>query len=403
MTLNALSFLLLLLPVAAATGWVIGRRNALLGKSRPVSVNSDYLKGLQYLVNEDADKAIEVFVHLLEVDNETVETHLALGNLFRRQGEVDRALKIHQNLVARPNLDPMHRNQARYELARDYLKAGVLDRAENLFKDLADQGIFRERSLKGLISIYEQERDWSAAVEISRQLETTQGHSLRPVIAQYHCELAEQALRQKEHEEALSLIRLALKEHSDCVRASLMEGRIEEQNENFRKALKAYQRVMDQDVEFVGEILAPLERCFEALGDHDGWKTQLEKLISRFDGAAPRLAMAGLLERENKQQLAVDYLADYLQTHTSWLVFHHLLELSQTDLHEHFGESLETLQNALEKMIKTSARYHCSNCGFEGPSLHWQCLRCKQWNALSPVKDVIPDSLSGAAYVPTSA
>ena len=394
MTLNGLGLLILLLPLAAATGWVIGRRNAFLAKPRPVSLNSDYLKGLRHLVNEDADKAIEVFVRLLEVDNETVETHLALGNLFRRQGEVDRALKIHQNLVARPNLAPMHRNQACYELGRDYLRAGVLDRAENLFKDLADQGIFQTRSLEGLVSIYEQERDWQRAIETSRRLESAQGQSLRPVIAQYYCELAEQSRRKKEHEAALSLLRQALAEHPDCVRASLMEGQIEEQNENYKKAQKAYQRVVRQDVEFVGDIIEPLERCFIALGDLPGWHKQLQQLMRHNEGAALRVAMARLLVREGRDREAVDYLSKYLQDHPSWLGFHHLLDLTQGNIGGALSDSIESLRKALQQMIAASPNYLCGNCGFEGPSLHWQCLRCQHWNSLSPVKDLIPSVTS---------
>lgn len=136
-----------------------------------VPLHADYLRGIRHLVNDDSDRAIESFVRALDVDNETVETHLALGNLFRRQGEVDRALRIHENLVARPSLSTDNRNLARYELARDYLCAGVLDRAEGLFQDLMNQNLFRDRTMSGLVTIYEQEREWERAIDITRRLE----------------------------------------------------------------------------------------------------------------------------------------------------------------------------------------------------------------------------------------
>ena len=392
MTLSTASLYLLLLPLAAATGWLLGRRSAMGLSSRPVSVNSDYLKGLRHLVNEDADKAIEVFVRLMEVDNETVETHLALGDLFRRQGEVDRALKIHQNLVARPNLSPKHRNQACYELARDYLRAGVLDRAEDLYRDLAEQGIYHERSLAGLVSIYEQERDWERAIETSRRLEAVQGHNLRPVIAQYYCEMAEEAWRRKEHEEALEVLRKAMTEHPQCVRASLMQGQIEEQNGNYRQAIKAYNRVVQQDSEFIAEIIAPLERCYEALGERSRWQEELAQLMQRYEGSAPRVAHARLLASEGREREAVDELASYLEARPSWTGFHHLLELQQSSAGSALGNSAESLRKALQQMIASSAQYHCSSCGFEGHRLHWQCPRCKHWNSLSPIKDVITGS-----------
>lgn len=402
MTLSATGLYLLLLPLAALTGWILGRRSAFDASSRPVSVNPDYLRGLRYLVNEDADKAIEVFTRLMEVDNETVETHLALGDLFRRQGEVDRALKIHQNLVARPNLSPQHRNQACYELARDYLRAGVLDRAENLYRDLAEQGIYLERCLTGLVSIYEQERDWERAIEISRRLEAVQGHNLRPVIAQYLCELTDECLRRKEHEAALGYLRRALSEHPECVRASIMEGRIEEQNGNYGKAMKAYQRVAKQDIEFIGEVIAPLERCYQAQSDEDGWREQLVQFMRRYEGSAPRVALARQLVREGREREAVDELVGYLEAHPSWTGFHHLLELQHSSAGNALSGSAEALRKALQQMIAASPHYHCSSCGFEGHRLHWQCPRCKHWNSLAPVKDVIPVSPDSAFVQPAA-
>lgn len=402
MTLGATGLYLLLLPVAALTGWLIGRRSAFAQGKQPISVNPDYLRGLRYLVNEDADKAIEVFTRLMEVDNETVETHLALGDLFRRQGEVDRALKIHQNLVARPNLSAKHRNQACYELARDYLRAGVLDRAENLYRDLVEQGIYLERGLSGLVSIYEQERDWERAIETSRRLEAVQGHNLRPVIAQYLCEMADTALRSKEHEQALILLRRARTEHPECVRASIMEGRIEEQNGNIARAIKAYQRVGRQDIEFIAEVLEPLERCYQQQGDEAGWHSQLEHFMKRYEGSAPRVALARQLVRDGRQREAVDVLANYLDKQPSWTGFHHLLELQHSSAGEALSGSAEALRKALQQMIAASPHYHCSSCGFEGHQLHWQCPRCKHWNSLAPVKDVIPISPDAAFVQPAA-
>lgn len=398
MTLSVASLFLLLLPIAALSGWFIGRRSAFAQGKQPISLNPDYLRGLRYLVNEDADKAIEVFTRLMEVDNETVETHLALGDLFRRQGEVDRALKIHQNLVARPNLSAKHRNQACYELARDYLRAGVLDRAENLYSDLAEQGIYLERCLSGLVSIYEQERDWERAIETSRRLEAVQGHNLRPVIAQYLCEMADATLRRQEHEEALNLLRRARTEHPDCVRASIMEGKIEEQNGNIANAMKAYQRVARQDIEFIGEVLEPLEHCYQLQNDDAGWRIQLEQFMKRYEGSAPRVALARQLVREGREREAVDVLVSYLDKRPSWTGFHHLLELQHSSAGEALSGSAEALRKALQQMITASPHYHCSSCGFEGHQLHWQCPRCKHWNSLAPIKDVIPAS-SEAVFV----
>jgi len=166
-----LNLLWLLLPVAAASGWWVARHTELVSQARKKSsLTSDYFKGLNYLVNEQPDKAIEVFIRVVEVDSETIETHLALGSLFRRRGEVDRAIRIHQNLIARPSLNREQRTQALLELGQDYMNAGLLDRAESLFLELVELDAHTVRALQLLADIYEQEKDWQACLDIVEQL-----------------------------------------------------------------------------------------------------------------------------------------------------------------------------------------------------------------------------------------
>lgn len=380
---------LLLLPAAAASGWYL-RGRMRRPEERPPQVHPDYLRGISHLVNDDADKAIEVFVRLLEVDNETVETHLALGNLFRRQGEVDRALRVHQNLVARPNLKPVHRNQARFELAQDYLRAGVLDRAENLFRELVDQGMFLERALSGLVAIYEAERDWQQAIETTRRLESVRGHSLRPVIAQYFCELAENERTAGDVQAALRHIKSARGEFRECVRASLLRGEIEEAAGDHGTAIKAYRQVLKQDVDFVTEILAPMERCFLARDDFDGYRRFLEEVIQRYEGPAPHIALARLLERQRRNDEAIAHLSDYLQATPNWIAFYHLLDLTWSGTRTGLSGPLDSLRQSLRQVIDRQPLYHCGHCGFSGRYLHWQCPSCKQWNSVAPVRDVKP-------------
>ena len=377
-----------LLPLAAASGWYLAKRKPVIPSLDERRVSNDYLQGLQHLVNEDPDKAIQVFVRMLEVDNETVEIHLALGNLFRRQGEVDRALRIHQNLVARPALSAEHRWQARFELARDYLRAGMLDRAEELLKELVELGMFQDQTLAGLISIYEQERDWQRAIEMTRRLESVRGSSMRPVIAQYHCELAEVERRRQELRAASDYLRKALEEFRDCVRASLMLGEIEEAAGNHETAARHYLRVPEQDAEFIGEVLEPLERCYERMGQLDAWRATLEEMATVHQGTAASIAMARLLVKQDNPQGAIDYLAQAVEKTPSWVGFHHLLELSRTDAHDQLP--VQELRQALRQVIMASPRYQCVHCGFSGKTLYWQCPGCRQWNSVTPLKDVIP-------------
>lgn len=380
---------LLLLPLAAASGWYVRGRLRLPEENPPV-VHPDYLRGISHLVNDDADKAIEVFMRLLEVDNETVETHLALGNLFRRQGEVDRALRVHQNLVARPNLQAVHRNQARYELAQDYLRAGVLDRAEDLFRELVDQGMYLDRALAGLVSIYEAERDWGQAIETTRRLESARGHTLRPVIAQYQCELAEEARTAKDPAAALAHLKTARGEYRECVRASLLRGAIEEAAGDHGAAIKCYRQVARQDIDFVTEVLAPLERCFLALDDAAGYRRFLDDVIARYDGAAPQVALARLLQRQGDIDAGIAALANYLQATPNWIGFYHLLDITRSGSTTGLSGPLDSLRESLRQIIHNQPLYHCGHCGFAGRYLHWQCPSCKQWNSMAPVRDLRP-------------
>ena len=222
-----LEILFLLLPVAALSGWLVGR-GGVSGHRREEGglFSPDYFKGLNYLLNEQPDKAVEVFVQMLEVDSETVETHFALGNLFRRRGEVDRAIRIHQNLIARPTLNRTQRNQALFELARDYMAAGLLDRAEALFEELIDDREYSEQVGCQLLEIYQQEKEWDQAIEVARRLQGT-GIDGAPLISHFYCELAERAMRRNDYAEAGKLLKRALSEDRANVRVSLLEGRME--------------------------------------------------------------------------------------------------------------------------------------------------------------------------------
>lgn len=380
---------LVLLPLAAASGWYLRGRAWRPEEQAPV-VNPDYLRGISHLVNDDADKAIEVFVRLLEVDNETVETHLALGNLFRRQGEVDRALRVHQNLVARPNLQAVHRNQARIELAQDYLRAGVMDHAEDLYRELLDQGMFMDRVLRGLITIYEAQREWQHAIETMRRLESVRGYAMRPVTAQYFCELADDARADGDHENAFKYLKSARSEFRECLRASLLQGEIEESAGNREAAIKAYRQVTKHDPDFATEVLEPLQRCYAAQENLRGYRRFLDDLIGSHDGVAPQIARARLSQEEGDYDAAIADLSAYLERYPNWIAFYHLLDITWSDSRAGLSGPLDSLRQSLRNMLAQQPLYHCGQCGFSGRYLHWQCPSCQQWNTIAPLRDIKP-------------
>ncbi len=311
--MNPEPLLWLLLPVAAASGWWLGRRRVADGERADEDLRSDYFRGINYLLNEQPDKAIEVFIKVLEVDHETVETHLALGNLYRRRGEVDRAIRIHQNLVARSSLEAVQRSEALLELGQDYLSAGLLDRAEDLFQELAQSDSYRVQALRQLIDIYEQESDWDKAIESSRELEKVTGNQLGAVIAHYHCEQAVAARQSGDVAAALRRIGQALDCHRGCVRASLIEGDVFAEQRDFQRALRAYQRVEDQDPDYLPETIGRTHRCYRALGHTEEMQSYLKRLLERYGWMSVALELADIQQRTRGADAAIEFMTTRLR------------------------------------------------------------------------------------------
>jgi lipopolysaccharide assembly protein B len=380
---DSLALAWLMLPLGAALGWYLARR-----WPRPLEQDrsrSEYLAGLTHLVNQDPDQAIAAFVKAVEVDDETVELHLTLGSLFRKRGEVDRALRIHENLLARPALKPLYRNQARFELAQDFFKAGVMDRAEALFKELVAGGMFLQPSLENLVALYEQVRDWRAALEAARQLEAVKSSSLRPLVGQYYCELAEAARARKDPAEALRLAGRALSEHPECVRASLLQGALHEAGGDLAAAIKAYRRVPEQDARYLGEVLEPLRRCHEGRGDLAGYRRFLDEAEEFWKHPALVPAKARLMQAAGED--VAPYLMERLQRQPQWPALDLLLATTAAQPAGGLAPLLEGLRKSLRSVLERRPKYQCIHCGFTPGLLFWQCPRCKQWTTVVPLDE----------------
>jgi lipopolysaccharide biosynthesis regulator YciM len=380
---DSLALAWLMLPLGAALGWYLARRWP-RPHEQDTRGSSEYLTGLTHLVNQDPDQAIAAFVKAVEVDDETVELHLTLGGLFRKRGEVDRALRIHENLLARPSLKPLHRNQVRFELAQDFLKAGVIDRAEALFKELVAQGMFLRESLEHLVALYEQVRDWRQALEAARQLEAVKSSSLRPLIGQYYCELSEAARGRKDLPEALRLAGRALAEHPECVRASLLQGALHEAAGDLGAAIKAYRRVPEQDPRYIGEVLEPLRRCHDGRQDRAGYSAFLEEAEELWKHPSVVLARAQLMRAENIDPSS--YLIERLQRQPQWKGLDVLLQATGARVPD-AAPLIEGLRLAMVKVLERRPVYQCVHCGFAPTLLFWQCPSCKQWTTVAPLDE----------------
>jgi lipopolysaccharide biosynthesis regulator YciM len=376
----------LLLPVAAYTGWLVAK-----GQSKIYSVQSDnrlsreYVVGLNYLLNEQPDKAVDIFIKLLDVDSETVETHLALGSLFRRRGEVDRAIRIHQNLIARPQLSSLERKDALLALAQDYMSAGMFDRAERIFLEVLELGGGDVTSLKGLLDIYQQEKSWDQALEITKKLEHSLGESMNYKIGHYYCEIAQRHLKDHQYDAAQAALKQALNIDPHSVRASMMQALIDIQHQRHKQALRSLKRVLEQDPAFLSEIIEPLVQCYQSLDQMDECVDYLLEALDQHPRSSIIFVIAEFLRREKGVDLAVDFVAEKLNKHPSIRGLNRLISWHLESAHGKVREKLQMLYDITSKFLDNKPIYRCKQCGFGAKHLHWHCPSCKQWGKMKPV------------------
>jgi len=381
-----LNFLWLLLPIAALSGWWIGQRVSISkDKNSLKTINPEYFKGLNFVLNEQPDKAIEVFIRMLEVDSETVETHLALGNLFRRRGEVDRAIRIHQNLIARPTLNREQRAHALVELGMDYMRSGLLDRAEGLFLELVDSGMHMNQAYTELLEIYQQEKDWKNAIIVAKKLEVVSGNSLNPVIAQFFCEGAESALNEGDMRTVQDKIRRAMSFDLNCVRASLIEAQMYQQIGKTKLAIKSYKRVESQDSDYITEIIRPLFECYRKLDRVDEFVEYLRTLVNIYGGISTLLMLTELIAEREGENAAIHFISDELKNRPTVKGVDRLIAYTLSKSEGETYEHLKTIKELTGQLIDGRAMYKCNSCGFDAKSLHWSCPGCKHWDTVKPV------------------
>ena len=380
----------LLLPGAAFAGWFAASRGNGSRQSRcpDTMLGPEYFRGLNHLLNERPDKAIDVFIRMLEVTADTFETHLALGCLFRRRGEVDRAIRIHQNLVARETLSYEQRTEARLELGRDYLRAGLLDRAEALLNELVEAPGCREQVLTMLLDIYQQEKDWGRALGVARQMEHVDGQPVNAVCAQFLCEQALQAIAAGNHGLAREYLERALATDERCARANIILGDMLSDAGDTRTALEIYGRVEQQDIGRLPEVLEAMADCHRQAGSGSRMIDYLHGVISRYDGIAPVLLQAELLNEEQGHAAAADFLTRQLDSQPSVRGLARLIDLGPAGSDDYDDIFLRGLGKLTDALQANSSPYSCTRCGFAGKVLHWQCPGCRCWDTLRPVNGV---------------
>lgn len=384
-----MELLWLLLPVAAASGWWMARREYVYKRNGALVRSAEYFKGLNYLIDDKPDQAIAVFTRMADIDRDTAETHLTLGNLFRRRGEVDRAIHIHSSLIARPHLTKDQRCQALFELGEDYLRAGWFDRAEELFRELLEHPDYTEVALSRLVHIFQQEKDWQQAITYCDRLERISGESKRRETAHFCCELAEVANQHRQDDEARTWLLAALARDPDCARASLLLGRLSMRTGDYQAAIVALQAVEQQDRGYFPEVIAPLGQCYSASGRLDEWVAYLREVQRRDHGGRITDALADWLMRQEGEESALRFLERELRDYPTLLGLRRLVEIKLERGEGAEYADLRALHCVSTQMLNGAARYRCVNCGFVVKSLHWCCPSCQHWNTIKPIPDLV--------------
>jgi len=377
-----------LLFIAAALGYVF----AMYGESEededsPEQLSADYLKGLNYVLNEEPDRAVELFTRMAELDDDALETHFALGGLFRKRGEVDRAIRVHQNLMARPSLGQAHKDQAEHALAEDYLSAGLFDRAEALFSKLAESSEFRVKALRRLVRIYEITQEWNRAIETQSELErATKGSDSQDAgsqVAHYYCELADQARAEQDIVRAREMLKQADSCREPTVRSLLALADLEADTGKHKSALRKYHKVIKQSPELLVDVLPRLIGLYDELDDAKGLETYVNKLIATDESHLPAIAIAAVRNPSIESPVVLDALAQFLGADTT------LRQLIGGDRIEAAGEverreMLGEVRAALRVILGAKPAYHCTECGYGCLVLQWQCPGCRAWETVKP-------------------
>jgi len=371
---------LLFFPLFFILGWAAARIDIrhLVKESR--ALPRSYFQGLNFLLNEQPDRAIESFVDAVKIDPQTVELHFALGSLFRRRGETERAIRMHQNLVERDDLPQDLKLQALSELGQDYLKAGLLDRAEEVFTKLRDSAMVKDAK-KNLLEIYQLEKDWSKAIAIAAELPDI---ATQKEIAEYFCELATAEMIRSRPEEASVYLQTALERNRKCVRASLLQGDIALQQDKLEEAVECWQRIEQQDPTFLALVAQRLLEAFRKLERRDEGLQLLRGYLDHYPSLDLLDVVFQLVLESEGAEAAYGLVRDELKRNPTLLGFDKLIDARLLLASPETRPDLDLAKSIVQGYTRRLARYRCDNCGFKARQFYWRCPACGGWETYSP-------------------
>ena len=374
---------LLAIPLFFALGWMAARVDIRHVVRESRALPKSYFKGLNFLLNEQPDKAIDAFIEATKVDSETAELHFALGNLFRRRGETDRAIRMHQNLVEREGLKEEQRLQAMTELGHDYLKAGLLDRAEDIFVGLRGTSQ-NELALNFLLEIYQQEKEWRKAIAIVRQLPDHSDHLWQKEIANFYCELAATEMNNSRRAEAHQLLDEALATHRKSVRATILLGDLQVAEGNLERAIETWKRIEQQNPVYLALIAAKLMAAYSKLGRGEQGLQLLRGYLAQHPSFDLLDAIFQWSLQDEGPEAAYQLVRDELRRNPTLLGLDKLLEAQLQLVPPERRADLELMKNLIHNHTRKVARYRCDSCGFKARQFYWRCPGCGAWESYPP-------------------
>ena len=387
MPLEILLFALLFM--ALALGWWLGRKERRRRSPPPGTLgelSQDYFVGLNYLLNEQPDAAIETFIKALEVNSDTIETHIALGNLFRSRGESDKAVRVHQNLFARPSLTKEQAARVQLELARDFMAAGLLDRAERLLSELTSlNNATGKASQLLLVDLYEREKEWQKAIHTISPSMLKENLHLKKAAAHYACELATIQLGKKNFVPARKLLKQAVAFDAACIRATLLMAQLELQSGSAKAAIRILLRLPEQDPNYIPVMLQTLVDAYQLLDQPKELATTLEKILVEHNYTSVLIHLAEVLRKKGRHQEALEKVDHYMLRQGSLKGVDYLINLYLDQARGDERAHLLTLRNLTFQLLEKKPEHQCSSCGFTSKLLYWQCPKCREWGSIKPI------------------
>ncbi|RHW77108.1 lipopolysaccharide assembly protein LapB [Colwellia sp. RSH04] len=382
-----IELLFLLLPVAMAYGWFMGRNSVKQNQqTEKQDLSIKYSTGLNYLLSNQQDKAIDSLLDALKVEDDSVEAHFAMANLFRKRGELDRALKVHEHLVRLGGLPTKAKQQAVFELGKDFLSAGLYDRAEKMFSKLLKSKTYGLKSISYLLQIFQSTKDWQQGLSHKKQIIKVNDKRQLHTLANFYCELATTAFEQDKFIDVIELLEEALALDPNSCRANWLMAKIYENHEQCEQAAQCYQEIYEQDKEFFPDVIAQMQACYTRLDDLESFYKFIKKVYDETASSSALITYLNYIQEKHGHKKAKEFILTALKRRPTIRGFQHFIKMQMSQSDNVDNTSLDLIKELISEYISIKHRYSCRTCGFNSSTHYWSCPSCHEWEQLKPVR-----------------